>query len=273
MIAGITSRPMTKPLFITAARNSRTGHEPDSSSCDCPLGSRRLQPGAQRASRVAARGAFRHDPDEHVFETKPRQLDTRRRRAAASRAIAPAGSVPSASSTVYRRRPSRSTRSTPATARSARRISARIERLEPNRPRIELPPQSRHWFVQHLAALVNHHHVLAHLFGMAITWVESSMVAPRRCSLDDVFAQQPDADRIQTAERLVEDEQVGLVHDRGDELHALQHALRQFLAALVLGSRQIHALEQRGTRAAASSLLRPFSCAMYVRNAPTRIFR
>jgi hypothetical protein len=63
--------------------------------------------------------------------------------------------------------------------------------------------------------------------------------------LFNTFAQQPHAHRILTAERLVENQQIRLMDDRGDELHTLQHALREILAALVLCARQRHALEQR----------------------------
>jgi hypothetical protein len=62
--------------------------------------------------------------------------------------------------------------------------------------------------------------------------------------LFNALAQQTHAQRILTTERLVENQQIRLMEDCGDELHTLQHALRQILAALVLRARQRHALEQ-----------------------------
>src|SRR5690606_20888714 len=48
---------------------------------------------------------------------------------------------------------------------------------------------------------------------------------------------------IETAERLVEDQEVGLVQGRGDELRLLQHAFRKLLAALALDAFEADALE------------------------------
>ena len=95
-----------------------------------------------------------------------------------------------------------------------------------------------------------------------MTCVDNRIVAPRAVLGDDVVAQQTHADRVQAAERLVENEQIGLMNHRGDELHALQHAFRQVLAQLPLGAGQSSCSSIRGTRAAASSRLTPFSCAM-----------
>ena len=73
--------------------------------------------------------------------------------------------------------------------------------------------------------------------------VENSTVAPRPVLLEHEVAHQPLVDRVEAAERLVEDQQVGPVDHRGDELHLLLHPLRQVLAALVLGLAERHPLQ------------------------------
>ena len=90
------------------------------------------------------------------------------------------------------------------------------------------------------------------------------MVAPRAMLAAHLLAQQPHADRIEAAERLVEDEQIRLVDDGADELHALQHALRQVLAARSSRCpRSPTLLEQATARAwRPPRALTPLSCAM-----------
>ena len=56
-------------------------------------------------------------------------------------------------------------------------------------------------------------------------------------------AQHVDADRVQAGERLVEDEQLGLVHQRGGELHALLVAERELLDAVAGALGQAEALD------------------------------
>ena len=56
-----------------------------------------------------------------------------------------------------------------------------------------------------------------------------ALVAQRQ---DFVF-QQIGVDRVEARERLVEDQQLGFVQDRDDELHLLGHAFRKFLHLLV----------------------------------------
>ena len=56
-----------------------------------------------------------------------------------------------------------------------------------------------------------------------------ALVAQRQ---DFVF-QQIGVDRVEARERLVEDQQLGFVQDRDDELHLLGHAFRKFLNLLV----------------------------------------
>ncbi len=60
---------------------------------------------------------------------------------------------------------------------------------------------------------------------------------------DHLLAQHPHADRIEPAERLVQNQQVRLVNDRGEELDLLAHALRQLLAALVRDAFELDALQ------------------------------
>ena len=56
-----------------------------------------------------------------------------------------------------------------------------------------------------------------------------ALVAQRQ---DFVF-QQIGVDRVEARERFVEDQQLGFVQDRDDELHLLGHAFRKFLHLLV----------------------------------------
>ena len=61
---------------------------------------------------------------------------------------------------------------------------------------------------------------------------------------ENQVAELPRADRIQPAERLVQNQQIRLVQDRRDELHLLQHPLRQFFAALPFGAGETDAFER-----------------------------
>ena len=82
-----------------------------------------------------------------------------------------------------------------------------------NRPRIELPPQSSHRFVQHLASLVNHHDVLAHLLGMRHDVRREQHRGAAAVLPQDVLPENAHAHGVLAAERLVEDEQVRLMDD------------------------------------------------------------
>ena len=130
-----------------------------------------------------------------------------------------------------------------------RHVRIGIQRLETESPRIELAPQRRHRLVEHFPAPVDHHHVLAHLLGVRhdVRREQDRGAAPML--VDDQLAQQSHAHRIEPAERLVENEQVRLVDDGGDELHALQHALREILAALPHGLGKPDAIEETLVRA------------------------
>jgi hypothetical protein len=61
--------------------------------------------------------------------------------------------------------------------------------------------------------------------------------------LVDQFPHQPSVHRIQPAEHLVEDQQIRLMDDRGDELHLLLHPLGEFLALLLCDILEPHTLE------------------------------
>ena len=99
--------------------------------------------------------------------------------------------------------------------------------------------------VEHLVAAVDHHDVVAQLLGVHHDVRREQDRGPAAVLLVDQFPQQPLVHRVEAAEGLVEDEQVGPVDDGGHELHLLLHALRQFLAALVLDAAQVHLLEPR----------------------------
>ncbi len=59
------------------------------------------------------------------------------------------------------------------------------------------------------------------------------------------LAERLDRDRVETRERLVEDEQVGLVHERGRELDALLVAVRQLLDGRVRAVAEAEPIEPR----------------------------
>ena len=69
-----------------------------------------------------------------------------------------------------------------------------------------------------------------------IWWVESRIGDPGRASLLEDVLEQLDVDRIEAAERLVEDQQPRLADQRGAELDLLLHALGQRLHLLVAQS-------------------------------------
>ena len=74
-------------------------------------------------------------------------------------------------------------------------------------------------------------------------WLEKKTVRPRAGLFDDEVADLLAADRIEAAHRLVEDEQLGRVHDRGGEAGALEHALRERTDATVDGVADADALD------------------------------
>ena len=58
-------------------------------------------------------------------------------------------------------------------------------------------------------------------------WVEKKTVWPRFSLFDDEIAHLFAADGIEAAHRLVEDQELGIVHERRREAGALEHALRE----------------------------------------------
>ena len=127
--------------------------------------------------------------------------------------------------------------------RERREVRVAVERLEPDRARIVLAPDRGQRIVQHLLAAVHHHHVIAQLLGVRhhVRGEENRRAA--LVLLVDERAERPGADRIQAAERLVEDQQIRLVDDGGQKLHLLLHALRELLAALPLAVAEADAFE------------------------------
>ena len=130
-----------------------------------------------------------------------------------------------------------------------------------NPPEIELTAQAGHRLIEHLAALVDHEHVIAHLLGVGHDVRREENRGAAR-----VRAQRPSSrsSRTLTGSRPLNGSSKmssRLVQDRAHELHALQHALRQIVAGRALGAAQADALEQirharrRGLRAT------PLSCA------------
>ena len=97
--------------------------------------------------------------------------------------------------------------------------------------------------VEHLSPLRDDADEVAELLGLVhVVGAEDDRAAllPRA---EDGVAQHFLVDRIQPRRRLVQDQQLGPVDHRGDELHLLLHALRQRLDLRVLPLRQAHPLE------------------------------
>ena len=91
-------------------------------------------------------------------------------------------------------------------------------------------------------------------------WLEKSTAAPAWRAPASTAARASTADRIEAGERLVQDQHVRLVHQRGGQLDALLVAQRQRLDAVVtpLGDARA-ARVQRSAAAAASPALAPCS--------------
>ena len=92
-------------------------------------------------------------------------------------------------------------------------------------PRVELTPETRHRFIEHLPALVDHHDVLAHLLGVRHDVSREEYRRAPAMLFENVLAQNADADRILAAERLIENEQVGIIDEGLGQPYALLHAL------------------------------------------------
>ena len=63
-------------------------------------------------------------------------------------------------------------------------------------------------------------------------WLENTTGTPVAAYSDEHAAEHVDADRVEAGERLVEHEQLRVVHERGRELHALLVAERERLHAV-----------------------------------------
>ena len=76
-------------------------------------------------------------------------------------------------------------------------------------------------------------------------WLENSTVAPGGRHLREQFGHGAHGDGIEPGERLVEHEQVGLVDQRGDQLHALLVAVRQRVKAVARPPGEAEPLQPR----------------------------
>ena len=148
------------------------------------------------------------------------------------------------------RHPARSTRSTSGSARNRRHVGIAIAAARSRIvARIVLPPHpdiGSSSTLRPLWIMTTWSHISS---ACGITCVENRIVAPRACSSGSASAAVRDADRVEAAERLVENQQIRLVEDGADELHPLQHALRQLFAPLALDVAQAHAARARAGRA------------------------
>src|SRR5581483_980281 len=81
--------------------------------------------------------------------------------------------------------------------------------------------------VEDLLAAVDHEDEVAHLLGHAHVMGREDDGGPAFAQIQYGFAEHLGVDRVQAAERLVEDDQLRPGDDGGDELDLLRHALRQ----------------------------------------------
>src|SRR5687768_5602670 len=76
-----------------------------------------------------------------------------------------------------------------------------------------------------------------------ISWAESTTVLTRAQVTDDL-AHHLGVDRVEPLERLVQDHQVRVVDQAGDELHLLLHAARQLVHLALAPIAQLHLAQQ-----------------------------
>ena len=94
----------------------------------------------------------------------------------------------------------------------------------------------------------------SHSRSTSSSWCEENTTGtPVRGVVGEHAAQHVDADRVEAGERLVEDEQLGVVHERGRELHALLVAERELLHAVARALGQPEPLDPAVGRAAGAA--------------------
>ena len=84
------------------------------------------------------------------------------------------------------------------------------------------------------------------------------MALPRRGLLGEHLDGHAGVDRVQVGERLVDHDQVGLVHEGGDQLRLLLHAAAQVLDLLLAVAPEVQPLEPRLQSAGSLRLGQPF---------------
>ncbi len=94
-------------------------------------------------------------------------------------------------------------------------VGIRVERLEQQAARARPRPDRRDPVVEHLLAAVDHDEVVAQQLGVDHHVRREDHGRPALVLLADEIAQQPLVERIESAERLIEDDEVGAMDDRG----------------------------------------------------------
>src|SRR5690606_37700745 len=210
--------------------------------CSCDLGLRIDRFRVTPALVGELVSGARYDLDEYVLEPRPRELDAGRRNELDDAAHRVRGRGPFA-------QPDRvaSFRGLDLLDHRQRRertdVGIRVERIEQDRARVEAALNRRDRIVEHLPPAMNHHDVLAELLGLMHDVRREEHGGPSLVLGAHERFELPHADGIEAAERLVEDDEIGLVEGRRDELSLLQHPLRKLLAALALDAFESDALE------------------------------
>ena len=95
-------------------------------------------------------------------------------------------------------------------------------------------------------------------------WLEKTTGTPVRAQVEQHLGEHVDADGVEAGERLVEHQQLGVVDQRGRELHALLVAERELLDAVAGALGEAEPLDPAVGRRGASSVATPCSRAKYV---------
>ena len=226
---GISTSEMRKALLRTLARYSRRAM------------AQVLRIGAPPSPRVGRRVGLRAG-DAHEDVVQVRAAPPRSARPAPGSTSArrmDCGSQPGSSRSSCRR-PKSLTRATPG-SRSKATVAARDAHLDRVGGVALLDGVER--AVEHLAPAVDHQDEVAHPLGHLHVVGGKQDGGPLAAELEDGLLDGLHVHRVQAGERLVEDQQLGLVQDGGDELDLLGHALGQRLHPPLLAVADAQPLE------------------------------
>ncbi len=124
---------------------------------------------------------------------------------------------------------------------------------------------------QHNLAVVDERDRVAEILDEVELVAREQQVATGGNVLAYDIGEELDRDGIETGEWFVQDEERGLVHHRGGELHALRHATREVLHVVPTAVAESELVEQALRGARPVGLSRPWRRAIHVRRSSTRM--